>query len=513
VAARKISAQGEMHCGQDLTFIEMRNVTLICVWRTLSSVDYCPPNRGGRGMAYPKPNILGKFVPLLVIPLVLWCTYSTGCRKAPDVPESDRAQHSSANEAPEQGDAYFRELSELLTSEDPSKRDDAFVALYTSNDDRALEILIDALDHENSEVRHVAARALEEKADPGSVQALIGLMERETDSVIGWTASRAVGQMGKPALRPLLRALKHQDPTVRARAASAIGYIALGGANVKGAVKPLTKALKDTSAEVRAEAASALRYMGEKGTQDPLIVALQDEDVFVRADAATALREIGDARAVEPLIEALKDKDDLVRGSAALALWTLGDKRAVEPLIEVLNDAEPWVRATAAGALGALGDPRALQPLVAIMHDKDRDVRISVVEALGFLGDPRAAESLIAAMDDKKEDEFVRWSAAVSLGGIDSPSATDRLLKALRNRELDIVAAAYQFFIRRAIEGSEPILIEALHEHHRSLMADAFSTCGNEELEEAGKDWLERGMWGYCFPPGRSQLRWGSDKR
>lgn len=244
------------------------------------------------------------------------------------------------------------------------------------------------------------------------------------------------------------------------------------------------------------------------------IVALQDENVFVRANAARALGRSGNARAVEPLIEALKDKEKLVRLDVALALWELGDKRAVEPLIEVLNDAEPGVRWTVALALGGLGDPRALEPLVARMHDRDRDMRIGVVEALGLLGDPRAAEPLIAAMDDKNEDELVRWRAAVSLGGIDSPRTTERLLKALRNRELHIIGAAYRFFIRRGIEGAESILIDALHKYHRNLiMADAFSTCGNEQLEEAGKDSLERGIWAYFHPPGRSQLRWGSDKR
>jgi len=74
--------------------------------------------------------------------------------------------------------------------------------------------------------------------------------------------------------------------TVRYNAALALGKIG------KPAVEPLIAALKDKDSRVRYSAAWALGKIGDKRAVEPLIAALKDKDSTVRRDAAWALTKI-----------------------------------------------------------------------------------------------------------------------------------------------------------------------------------------------------------------------------
>ncbi len=88
----------------------------------------------------------------------------------------------------------------------------------------------------------------------------------------------------------------------------------------KPAVEPLVTALKDQDISIRQGAARALGAIKDNRALEPLAVALKDENASVRMRAAEALGEIKDSRAVEPLMTALKDEDPRVRISAESAL-------------------------------------------------------------------------------------------------------------------------------------------------------------------------------------------------
>jgi HEAT repeat protein len=101
--------------------------------------------------------------------------------------------------------------------------------------------------------------------------------------------------------------------------------------------------------------------------------------------------------------------------------------------------------------------------------------------------DPRAVEAIMVALKDEKAT--VRRRAAVALGEIQDTRAEDILITALKNGDLEVIAGAHAFYIRRGEPATETMLIKALQEYGYTRMAENFARCGNPKLAEAGRDW------------------------
>ena len=109
-----------------------------------------------------------------------------------------------------------------------------------------------------------------------------------------------------------MKALNDDNPDVRFQASKSLAEIG------KPAVEPLLNALKGEDGNTK-------RYA-------TFIEALSDDDWSVRKTCAKSLGEMGDDAAVEPLIEALKDEDWGVKLAVAKALGDLKDEQAIDPL-------------------------------------------------------------------------------------------------------------------------------------------------------------------------------------
>lgn len=217
-----------------------------------------------------------------------------------------------------------------------------------------------------------------------------------------------------------------------------------------------------------------------------LIERLKDKDHYVHGAAAISLGGIKEVRVVEALVAALKDETAYVRTLAAVALGETKDARGVEPLIGPLKDENKEVRVEAVKALGQIKDGRAADPLIAALKDKNYDVRWAAETALERIGEP-AVGPLIGALGEK--DPSFRRSVAKALGEIKDARAVEVLIAALRDKNLEIVAGAYAFFIRRGEPGTKTILIEALNNYGNSSMAADFLNSGDSQLTEAGRNW------------------------
>jgi hypothetical protein len=184
--------------------------------------------------------------------------------------------------------------------------------------------------------------------------------------------------IGRPAVKPLIAALKGDHPLVRRHAAQALGEI-----KDPRAVEPLIAALRDKDPLIRRHAVEALGKMRDLRAIRPLIAVLNDDgESYVRMSAAEALGGVEAPGAAEALISALEDKHWNVRSRAAKALGRIKDRRAVEPLVSALKDEDATVRGYAADALGEIKDARAVEPLGAAIKDPNKDVGKRAARAL-----------------------------------------------------------------------------------------------------------------------------------
>jgi HEAT repeat protein len=185
--------------------------------------------------------------------------------------------------------------------------------------DEAIDVLVEALEHENPEIRHRSAEILGDIGDERAVKPLINALKDKKSSV-QWRAGEAIKKLGTPSVIYLIDALDDEDENVRSRSAWALGEI-----RDKRAVKPLMEKLKDKNASVRWKTAIALSKFG-KESFDYLLDALKYENVMVREKAAEALGEMGDPAALDALENALLDKDIYVRRSAEDAIKIIKSK-------------------------------------------------------------------------------------------------------------------------------------------------------------------------------------------
>ncbi len=191
-------------------------------------------------------------------------------------------------------------------------------ALGLIKDRRAVDTLIGLLNDNKVLISNSAAWSLGEIRDARAVEPIIKAMMPKglKSSALELSAgTKALTKIGEPALEPLLRLAKHEDPKVRRYSLMALGEV------------------------------------GDTSEFETILGALGDKDKFVRAAAARSLGRVGGRKAVLHLIDALKDDYWLVRGNAAWALGRMGDCCSAEALIELLNDPDSWPREAAAESL------------------------------------------------------------------------------------------------------------------------------------------------------------------
>jgi len=244
-------------------------------------------------------------------------------------------------------------------------------ALGNLKDKRAVNMLVGMLDDENEEVAKSAAKALGQIGKPAVMLLFSQLAGRRKANKY---AVFALKEMGQAAIDPLINALQHQNSQVRQAAvkvlelldwkpekneSGAAFFIArqewqksveVGGA----AVDPLINVLDDDELWQRRNAAENLGKIGDSKAVEGLVASLEDKYWNVREAAANSLVKLGKP-AVEPLVHALlsakKDSFSIITDTLA----RIGDKRAMRPLIYLLRDRRQFVREAAARALDKMG--------------------------------------------------------------------------------------------------------------------------------------------------------------
>jgi HEAT repeat protein len=248
----------------------------------------------------------------------------------------------------EDSDRIARELKAVWRNPDAAVRRDVIADLTRRSPRETIEGLLDGLRDADADVRECASDCLAEVAneqvvralkqaprDPvtwkgvartlakiGTIEAVSALAEalHDSSSDVWTTASLALTDVGSAAAPALSSALKHEAPSVRARAA-----MALGRARVHEAIDALITATRDLDGSVRMEAVVALAALQDDRAVPALVEALNDTEESVRQSVPVALGEIGSESAIEALHRAAQHEDEGIRW---IAEWQLNEMGA-----------------------------------------------------------------------------------------------------------------------------------------------------------------------------------------
>jgi len=308
---------------------------------------------------------------------------------------------------------------------------------------QALPVIIELLDHKDSEIRKESALILGEFKSATAAEALARRLAEDKVSSVRVQAAKALGLIGDPGSISSLSIalLEDKDRNVRAEAVQALGKTgdskvtnviakALMEDNDKTVRKQAAQALKQLSWQPQSVKEKVLYYLALKKKKDilkmgkealpVLIGALDSPDWNIREDSVEILGELGYAEAVEPLCRRLaEDKAFKVRSKAINALGAIGDPKAIPSLsIALLEDKNSTIRTDAARMLGKIGDPKAVDVLgKALMEDKDKTVRKNTIEALKNIGNKKAIPYLKRQLK-KETDETVKKAINYALMGL-----------------------------------------------------------------------------------------------
>jgi len=322
-------------------------------------------------------------------------------------------------------------LKNALKDKDPQVAAAAALALGTLKDPTVIPLLANAVKSKDAAMRDNAALALLD-AGPKGVTALINLWN-DPSPTVHTAVNRAISQMGKEAVNPLIAALKNPNAPVRSEAAAVLGWL-----KDDRAIPPLAAALKDADPKVRAWIITALGNFTAPRALTAIRSELTDFATFtyqkvtvsVACVAITTLHASGASINLQPVYTALKSGNDLTRVRAAQALGWSAEPKAVTPLIGALKDRQLAVRREAALALGQLHHTSAIPALITALQDSDPTVRAASAMAMSSFTDPRCIPPLIKALNDKTAGVCM-W-ASYSLGKLKATAALPALLPLLK---------------------------------------------------------------------------------
>jgi len=224
-----------------------------------------------------------------------------------------------------------------------------------------------------------------------------------------------------------------------------------GAAGTK-TVEDYIRALQNGDSKAQCNAAWELGKSGDLKAIDPLMSALQSPNSNVRDWAVLALVKIGDA-SVDPLIQALQDggkgneegsrNASLVRQEAAAALGLINDSRAGERLMDALaTSTDDGTRYWAAVSLGMISEPKATNLLVRTLADENASIREGAGWALRAIEGPRAENILIGLLTDGNSS--IRRGAAEALGDSPDAAAVEPLIQVLGDGSGSVRAKAIE---------------------------------------------------------------------
>ena len=269
---------------------------------------------------------------------------------------------------------------------------------------------------------------------------------KDDDATVRARAVASLAILGdQRAMDPLMHILVHDpDPDTRQKASDAVAVLTTPRPTKPSIEGSLAK-LRSSDSFQRLAGAQDLDKARDKAAVAPLLTLLAEErDVDVRRAAVTALGDLGDEIAVPTLIGIAKHDSLQVRQYAVAALATLDDGRAVEPLAQLTRDDEPTMRIYSLRALAFLRREGSLPPMIDALSDPVPDVRSEAIKGIARLGERRAADRIAERIGKELDPSIRQFECATlgNLGDVGKPEHERALVKALDDQEPGVRSAA-----------------------------------------------------------------------
>ncbi|MFQ5559221.1 MAG: HEAT repeat domain-containing protein [Nitrospinota bacterium] len=371
--------------------------------------------------------------------------------------------------------------------------------LKSIDDPRVFPVLITFLTdiEEDPRVRTNAAEGLRKALVPEAFDSFAKILEDPDPALRGIAATAISEYREKGSLKLLLRAIKtEKDPDVRV-------IISEGLKELKDPdlMETLIKVLFDLYEEpkVRQNAASGLRYMKDTQTVEPFIHVLSDEDPFIRLTAVQALNETADSRRVGPFIERLAvEREEKIRIAITGGLKAVNDPRVVpaftkmvmdqgEPLKVRQNvaiglsgiehpevqevfrktvfDSDPVIRGASAGALIKVHDRQVLRTVLQLLgREKEKSVRLRILDGLKGERDPLILDPLIPILANDEESLSIRQKAAEIIAEFENPLVVEPLRSLIKSEDPEIRLSVIKGLRRNLSSRQEDIFLQALRD-------------------------------------------------
>ncbi|MBP2133633.1 HEAT repeat protein [Methanomicrobium sp. W14] len=199
--------------------------------------------------------------------------------------------------------------------------------------------LLDALKNPDPTIRENSAKILGEIGSEKAVSLLIEAMDDESKRMHN-ASLQALARIGEPAKVPLTVALSDRRWRVRAGSCAALRIL-----GAKDYLKNISPLLFDENHYVRKEAAKSLGRLGDISVSENLCIAINDESRGVRLACASALGRIKDPCSVEHLLNRYKSETDpFVRRRIVESLCCIGGEKALSALKYATYDSDQGIR-------------------------------------------------------------------------------------------------------------------------------------------------------------------------
>lgn len=351
-------------------------------------------------------------------------------------------------------------LAGFLRAENEAERERALAALSAIGSRSVVQVLGRHLS-EATEEREKVIAALGGVRDESALDELASRFNDETLWQEAFIAALAVlGEREKRndawALKALRAAVKAREVSLRAGAATELGYVRDDAANGL-----LTGLFGDREATVRQAAVAAYgrRVTERAAPAEPIERVLRDGARDLVLPAAEAVASRGGTLALQTLLLVARAGEANEQPRAILALGTLADPRALTELelfaaggteeIPVL----PENRDAAFEALGRIGpklaDAEARQRVIEKVEQASTggpsvEAMASAVRGLRWIGNERARLLLEGIATNRSANDIVRAEACTALGALGDAKAEAALARVMQDAESYIAEDPYE---------------------------------------------------------------------